>query len=171
MKPFRNPFLLLLFCGFFSTLSSQQKHDSISKKTILEKIWGEPLENGIILMPLGTHTRDGDIFDVLYTGISYNSVELAVFKNSFRDWTMILTYKRTWHLTNSFYLTGGGGLLYGYKGKLQNVKGIPLNKSFLFTGAINPVVGLDVDYRISKKISIHGSITPLVIIYGIKYYL
>ena len=163
--------LSVLFFFIIISASSQQRRDAISKKTFLEKLWGEKLEDGIIFMPLGSHTTAPDVFDVLYTGFSYKNVELAVFKNSYRDWTMILLYKRVWYLSESLYFTGGAGLIYGYKGKLQEIEGIPFKESVLFSGDINPVVGLDVDYRISKKISIHASITPLVVIYGIKYYL
>ena len=48
-------------------------------------------------------------------------------------------------------------------------EGIPLRDSFLFNEKINPVMALEIDYKISKIISIHSSLTPLVIIYGLRY--
>jgi hypothetical protein len=50
-----------------------------------------------------------------------------------------------------------------------NVEGTPLRDSFLFNGKINPVIALEVDYKISKKLCIHSSLTPPVIIYGLRY--
>ncbi|MGK0414540.1 MAG: hypothetical protein ACJA1B_002767 [Polaribacter sp.] len=161
-------FIILLISA--TNIFSQKSIDSLQKKTFIKKLWGEKLEDGFIFMPLGSHTVRPDVFDVWYTGVSYKNIELSVFRNSFRDWTLGIYYKRVWYFSEKFYATFAGGMFYGYKGKLQTVKEIPFRDSFIVTGDINPALGLDVDYRISKKISIHGSVTPLIIIYGFKYY-
>jgi len=65
----------------------------------------------------------------------------------------------------------GGGIMYGYDGRLQNTEGIPFRDTFLIKGDINPVVGVELDYRFYKKWSVHTSIAPRIIIYGFRYLL
>lgn len=164
---------LLIVTVFLATthLIAQQQNDTIVKKSFFKKIWGTPLKSGITFMPMGTHTIEPDVFDVWYTSYNYKNLELSVFKNSFSDWTLGLLYKRGYYFSEKFHVAYGGGIVYGYKGKLQTVDYLPLKNSFLFTGAISPIVGLDLDYKISKKISIRSSVSPLIIIYGFRYYL
>ena len=164
---------LLIITIFIVTthLIAQQKKDTIVRKSFFKKIWGAPLKSGITFMPVGTHTIEPNVFDVWYGSYNYRNLELSVFKNSFSDWTLGLFYKRGYYFSEKFHIAYGGGIVYGYKGKLQTVDYIPFRDSFLFTGAISPIVGLDIDYKISKKVSIRSSISPLIIIYGFRYYL
>ena len=166
----KNILFILVIVLSISTLSAQQEKDTIIKKTFLQKLWGERLEDGLVFMPIGFHTSDFDFFDVWYTSYSYKSVELAVFKNSFKDWTLGLIYKRTLYLSEKFHINYAGGIVYGYKGTLGDIRTFPFHDSFLFTGNINPILGIDVDYRITKNMSLHSSISPLIVVYGIKYY-
>ena len=145
--------------------SQMQKEE----KTTFQTIIGDKLESSIIFMPLGFHTKTPDIFFVWYTAFNYEGIEISLFQNSYRDLTFGLSHKRVWRLTDKFFANYGIGILYGYNGRLQNIEGIPLRDSFLFKGKINPVVALEVDYKISKRLSIHSSLTPLVIIYGLRY--
>ena len=156
------------FLFFFITCnlySQTQKNE----KSIFQSIIGEKLETSIIFMPLGFHTKHPDIFGVWYIGYNYKGFEISLFQNSFLDITFGFSHKRVWRFTDKFSANYGVGILYGYGGRLQDVEGIPLRNSFLFKGKINPVVAFEVDYKISKKISIHSSLTPLVIIYGLRY--
>ena len=154
--------LLLISFFLINTLYPQ-------KKSILQKIIGDELRSAISFLPFGTHTKDLDIFDAWFIGGNYKSYAFSAFKNSFLEWTFILGYKRAWNFTKKFGVIYGVGIMYGYQGKLQHVEGIPLRDSFLITGAINPVVDLELDYKISKHLSIHSVLTPLVIIYGLQY--
>ena len=157
--------LFFLFLQTLTTYSQVQKQE----KTIFQTIIGEKLETSIIFMPLGFHTKTPDIFGVWYTGYNYKGFEVSLFKNSYRDLTFGFSHKRVWRFTDKFSANYGVGILYGYEGRLQNVEGIPLRDSFLFNVKINPVIALEVDYEISKKLCIHSSLTPLVIIYGLRY--
>lgn len=159
---------LLLFFLFLQT-SSVYSQTQKEEKTIFQTIVGEKLETSIILMPLGFHTKTPHIFGVWYTGYNYKGFEISLFQNSYRDVTFGFSHKRVWRITDKFFANYGIGILYGYDGRLQNVEGIPLRDSFLFNGKINPVMALEIDYKISKNISIHSSLTPLVIIYGLRY--
>ena len=84
---------------------------------------------------------------------------------------MALFYKRAWNFTKRFSMNVGGGIMYGYDGRLQNTEGIPFRDTFLIRGDINPVVGVELDYRFYKKWSVHTSIAPRIIIYGFRYLL
>ena len=157
--------------SFFSFFANTRHTFSSSKtrKTIFQTIIEEKLETSIIFMPLGIHTKTPDIFGVWYTGYNYKGFEISLFKNSYRDLTFGFSHKRAWRFTDKFSANYGVGILYGYDGRLQNIEGIPLRDSFLFNGKINPVIALEVDYEISKKLCILSSLTPLVIIYGLRY--
>ena len=153
-------FVLIFPCLLFS-----QKKD----KNFFQKLIGNEVKSAFAFLPLGTHTTDPDIFDTWFIGGNYKSFGACMFKNSFRDWTFIMGYKRAWDFTKNFSVLYGIGIMYGYKGKLQDVEGIPLRKTFLITGPVNPVVDLELDYKISRHFSIHAVLTPLVIIYGLQY--
>ena len=155
-------FLLLQINNSYSQTQNQEK-------TIFQTLIGEKLETSIIFMPLGSHTRPPDIFGVWFMGYNYKGFEISLFQNSFRALTFGFSHKRVWKFTDKFSANYGIGILYGYDGRLQNVEGIPLRDSFLFNGKINPVIALEVDYEISKKLCVHSSLTPLVIIYGLRY--
>ena len=161
--------LLCLFTVSFSSFS--QEKNQPEKKEFFKKILGNELESSIVFMPIGSHTVNPDIVGIWYTSYNYKSFEVGVFKNSYKDWTMSFLYKRSWKFSKIFSVIYGGGFLFGYNGKLKNHRNIPLSNTFLYSGNVSPVVGLNVDYKISKKLSIHSSLTPLIFIYGLKYYL
>lgn len=162
---------ILLILTIFSFSSFAQEVKEVEQKSFFKKILGDPLESSITFMPVGTHTRKVDVFGVWYVGYNYKSFEVAAFSNSFSELTIGLFYKRAWNFTKRFSAIYGVGIMYGYHGKLQDVEGVPFRNSFLMTGEINPVAGFELDYKISKRFAIHANITPLVIIYGFKYYL
>lgn len=153
--------LLLTVCN----INSQES------KTFWETLKGKTPETSITFLPVGSHTKDFDLIDVWYTGFNYKSVEFAGFKNSFGDLTLTLLFKRQIELKGNFSLIYGFGVMYGYDGKLQDVKRIPLRNTFLFTGALSPLGGVTVDYKVGKKLSLQLNITPVVIVYGVRYIL
>ncbi len=153
----------LLFLVFLN-LEAQKKPQSL-----WEILKGKELESSITFLPVGIHTKDLEVFGVWYTSYNYKSYELAVFKNSFGDFTIAALYKRKQEITKNFSVIYGLGVMHGYHGKMQNVDGIPFRKTFLWTGEINPVGGLSLDYKISKKTSLQLSLTPLVFVYGFRY--
>ena len=160
--------------------SNQKKRTLVCK--ILKTIWGDPLESSITAMPIGLHTdfekhsskkrsTINGLHEALYFAGNYKTIELAGFQNSFGDLTVALFYKRAWNFTKRFSMNVGGGIMYGYDGRLQNTEGIPFRDTFLIRGDINPVVGVELDYRFYKKWSVHTSIAPRIIIYGFRYLL
>lgn len=151
-----------------------QAQNEKKKKSIIGVLWGDPIPNAFTFMPTGTHYVYGpDVIGAWYSGLMIKGFELSVFLNSKNDWTTGLIYNRAWNITKKFAINCGGGVLYGYKGKLSTTRGIPvkLAQSFLFTGPFNPVVGVGFDYKLSERTSIHASLAPLIIIYGLRFYL
>ncbi len=143
------------------------------KKNFFQVLWGQSPENGITFLPVGTHTKGfkiNDVFGVFYSSYNYKSLEVAVFRNSFKDWTTGVLYKREIPITQKWSVNYGAGIFYGYKAKLSKIDGIPFKKE-AFSGALNPVLGGGINYRFSKKWAASVLIAPLINIYGIKYYL
>lgn len=137
---------------------------------ILSANFGAASKNGVYIFPAGFHTNNiKKNINFKFFGISYKNIHLANFENSFKDPVISLGINRLLYSKNKFTIGYTAGLLYGYKGKLSNVKGIPLRKSFLFTSNINPVIGLSSAYKIHPNIHLATFIEPLVIIYGIKF--
>ncbi len=163
----RNPIKVILLLAnilWANILFSQ------NKKYIFEKIVGEESETAIAFLPFGTHIVTPDISEVWFIGYNYKSYGISVFKNTYQNWTFVLGYKRVWNFTQRFSITYDIGIMYGYQGKLQYVKGLPFRDTLLFKGPLNPVISFELDYKILKHISIHSIITPtLVIIYGLQY--
>ena len=169
MPYYRNRIFLLLLFTLAAVLNSYGQTEEKEKKTLIKTLWGNPIENSVTFMPLGTHyVYDQDIFATWYTSVTIKSFEAMVFLNSKNMWTTGLLYKRAIPLSEKFAINYGGGLMYGYKGTLETTRGIPKSLSFMFKGAINPVVGLGFDYKISKKLSIHADLAPLILIYGVR---
>tara|TARA_B110000046_G_scaffold185695_2_gene228657 strand:- start:5962 stop:6450 length:489 start_codon:yes stop_codon:yes gene_type:complete len=148
------------------SLKAQDKN-----KTIWEFIKGEELKSSVTFLPFGSHTSDLDVIDIWYTSYNYKSYEIAAFKNSFGEFTLAALYKRKQQVTEKFSVIYGLGVMYGYHGELRDVESIPFRNTFLFTGEINPVGGVNLDYRVAKKLSLQISLTPVVILYGFRYLL
>jgi len=158
----------ILILLIFSYLASQSQD---KKKTIWQFIKGEEVKSSVTFLPFGSHTSNLDVINVWYTSYNYKSYEVAAFKNSFGEFTLAAFYKRKQQVTKNFSVIYGLGVMYGYHGKLRDVESIPFRKTFLFTGEINPVGGVNLDYRVAKKISLQISLTPVVILYGFRYIL
>jgi hypothetical protein len=159
-----NILILLMFSSL--ALKSQDK-----KKTIWETVKGKELETSITFSPVGNHTKDFNFLDVWYTSYNYKSIELAVFKNSYDDLTVAIIYKRQIEIIKKLNFIYGLGIMRGYGGKLEDVPGIPFRNSFLFKGNINATGGVSLDYRIAKKISVQLNVTPVVLVYGVRFIL
>lgn len=163
--------ILAIFLASNLFAFSQKKDDSDTKekKSFWKTIYGVAPESSIIFMPIAHHFIDPDTIFPLYTGVNYKSYELSVYRNSQNNTTYSLLFKRKLNLSENLSFIGGAGIMYGYHGKLQYVRGVPFKKT-LFSGKINPVVGLEFNYKLSKKISINTSIIPPVVIaYGLRY--
>tara|TARA_B100000809_G_scaffold257223_1_gene298425 strand:+ start:5797 stop:6381 length:585 start_codon:yes stop_codon:yes gene_type:complete len=157
------------------TLDPDLEKEARKERSFGRKLWGDKVENNVTFMPFGYHTdrvknADAPIVQYFwYTSISYNSFELAGFKNSFGDASLALFYKRKIILTQRFSVHIGGGLIYGYHGRLQNTPGVPFANTILITGPLTPVLGVSFDYRITNKVSLHLSGAPLIILYGFRF--
>ncbi|WP_299058683.1 hypothetical protein [uncultured Polaribacter sp.] len=155
----------------FSVLLFATLHLKAQEKTFWNKLKGEELETSVTILPFGTHYTALQFNEVYYVGFNYKSFELARFTNSFGEPSLTALYKRKIAFTENFSMQYGFGFMYGYHGKLQDVETIPFRNSFLFTGQINPLGGINLDYKLAKKLSFNLAITPVVAIYGLRYIL
>jgi hypothetical protein len=160
---------ILLFAILITSCFTAFSQDEVKKKSVFKTLLGNQIESSVIFLPCATHTIRPDFFGAWYTGYSYKGLEAAVFLNTYRDWTAALLYKRAWNLTKRFSVDYSFGLLYGYKGRLHNIHKIEITNNFLFSGPVNPVAGLELDYRISKRLFFRVDIVPLVVLYGFRY--
>lgn len=167
--PYKNIRLFIILIFTFAIGLNASAQTEKKKESLIKTLWGDPIENSITLMPFGTHyIYDQDIFTTWYTSVTIKSIEAMVFLNSKEQWTTGLLYKRALPISEKFALNFGGGLMYGYDGTLETTRGIPKSLSVLFSGPINPVVGVGFDYKIFNKLSLHVDLAPLIVIYGVR---
>jgi len=163
-------FVLLMFINIIN-INAQEEEEVEQKNSIWQTLKGKELKSSISFLPLGIHSSDWAPFGVWWTSYNYKSIEFAAFNNSFDKLTLAILYKREIPLTHKISFIYGLGIMHGYGGRLQNTKGIPFRKSFLFTGDINPIGGALLDYRIAKKISIQLNMSPAVYATGVRFIL
>lgn len=138
---------------------------------LIDFIIGEPVKDGVMYLPFGIHTKtkNKDVAKNHLVGIVYNSLIFGTFINSFHDrvWSIALTRNIiSYHGFGVDYFIGA---LYGYKGQLSTVSGIPLRNTFLFKKNLNPVASLDAYYELSDHLQLQAMFTPLVVLGGVKY--
>lgn len=162
MKNFCYLILLIFSVGF-----TQEKNN------FLETLWGEYPKTGITYMPVGTHTYGSKIHkphETHYIGYNYKFLEIATFINSYHDWSISAMYKRMIPIGKRWSINYGGGIVYGYDGRLQDQQGIPFKK-VLFSGPFNPIFGGGVNFKISDRWLVSVIIAPQINLYGLKYLL
>ncbi len=157
-----NKKLILLFLIFYT---------GIVYANVFTFLWGKPVKNSVFYLPIGSHTKNGHrklkYFQLM--GGVYKTFYLMTFINSFNDrvWSAgIQRYIWQFHRISVGY---GAGLMYGYKGNLSTVNGIPLRNTFLFKYNLNPgIVGL-FDITITKRVQMSFVVAPLVVAGGIRF--
>lgn len=144
---------------------------SPNNSTFLEMIYGKTPKNGVVIQPYGIHTKklNEGLTENYLVGVVYNSIAAGTFINSFHNRTIYLGVTRNLYSSNGFGIDYFLGALYGYHGKLSTVSGVPFRDSFLCKYNINPAVSIDAYYEISEAVRLELTITPLVILGGIKY--
>ena len=168
---FNNFYLGNCILFFFMVFNIINVNSQENKQSIFKILKGKELETSVKFLPIGLHTSDGSIVNAFYVGYNYKSFEIAAFKNSYDDITLLALYKREIELYKKLSFIYGLGVMHGYNGKLQNVKGIPFRNSFLYSGAINLSGGFILDYRAYNKISLQINISPVVLVFGVRYLL
>ena len=153
-------------------INFKKKQKKLLEKTSIWKILkGNELESSIKFLPFGLHTKDGSFVNTFYIGYNYKSFEIAAFNNSYDDLTILALYKREIQLYEKLSLIYGLGIMHGYVGKLQSVSGIPFRNSFLYSGPINLSGGIIIDYRAFKNLSLQLNISPVVLVFGVRFIL
>ncbi len=134
----------------------------------LKAIWGTTPADGGYYLPVGFHNDSRGPKNFALLGGIYKTVFGMTFINSYGDRTWALGIERDVCRFQRLTLAYGGGLMYGYGGRLVDAHSLPLRDTFLFEHAINPVIGAPVRVDISKHVQIEGFITPVVMLVGFK---
>ncbi|WP_156826924.1 hypothetical protein [Geopsychrobacter electrodiphilus] len=139
--------------------------------SVLKFVYGKSVRDGILILPYGIHTqtKSKSIAHNNCFGLVYNSFSVGTFINSFHERTWYLVAIRNLIAYHGFGLDYFAGVLYGYKGKLATVSGVPFRNSFLFKHNFNPILSLDTWYELTDHIQLQVTYTPLVVLGGIKY--
>lgn len=139
--------------------------------------YGTTPKNGIFYLPYGFHTtnrdykgntRSRDFRSFQLMGGVYHSFYLSTFINSFSDRVWSLGIERDVFKLYRLHFGYGAGLMYGYRGKLADVDGIPFRRTFLVKHNINPLIVLTSHIDISEHVELKFVLEPLVIAGGIK---
>lgn len=136
-----------------------------------EFVYGKAPGDGVVFLPLGMHTKSDrrELSNNILTGVVYHSLSVGTFINSFDDRTWYLVVMRNVFSSRSFGIDYFAGVLHGYKGNLAHVEGVPLRNSFLFTDNLNPIISANVWYEVADHLKLQATLTPLVLLGGIKY--
>lgn len=131
-------------------------------------LWGKPVKSSIFYLPIGTHTRYLVLTYFQLIGGNYKTFYVMTFINSFDDRvvsTGVERYIWQWRRLSVGY---GAGLMYGYKGNLSTVGGIPFKDTFLFKYNLNPVIAGIADIALTKRVQMTFVLAPLVVATGIR---
>lgn len=154
---------IVIFCFIFFTTTTYAN--------ILTFLWGRPVKNSIFYLPIGSHTRNGHrqlkFFQLM--GGTYKTFCLMTFINSFGDRVFSAGVERYIFQYRRFFLGYGAGIMYGYKGNLSTVHGIPFRHTFLFEHNLNPVVVGIADITLTQRIQFSFVFSPLLVAGGIRY--
>ncbi len=130
--------------------------------------WGTPPSNGVFYMPAGLHHYATDPKYIGMVGGIYKALFGMTFTNSYDDRTWALGIQRDFYHAGRLRLGYAAGLMYGYHGRLAESHRFPLQNTFLFTGDVNPVIGVPVHIDTSTRLQLEVFITPIVSLLGIK---
>lgn len=134
-------------------------------------IYGKPPKDGIIFQPIGFHTKTIDKRPAHNSliGMVYHSFSAGTFINSFDDRTWYFVVMRNIYSEHGFGIGYMAGALYGYKGNLSTVNGVPFRHTLLFEHNINPIIAIDAWYEVTDSFHLQATFTPLVVLVGVKY--
>ncbi|HXH71654.1 MAG TPA: hypothetical protein VNI58_02445 [Mariprofundaceae bacterium] len=172
--------VILISCGtsaYASEESSAQAAPQVEapsdeeQNAFLTFLYGKTPKDGIVFLPYGMHTqtKSKKIAHNNLIGVVYDSFSAGTFINSFNDRTWYLVLIRNIYASHGFGIDYFAGALYGYKGKLATVRGVPFRNSFLFKHNLNPVISVDGWYEFSDHLQMQVMLTPLVVLGGVKY--
>ena len=154
-----------------SNSSENSSDDRSIAKRLIDFIYGNPVRDGILVLPFGVHTRSDNhaISMNNLIGLFQNSVGFGTFVNSFDNRIWYLVNARNLVSYHDFGLDYYVGVIYGYEGFLSTLETIPFHNSFLFKGNLNPVVSVSAYYTISDQFQLQVMYTPGIALAGVKY--
>jgi hypothetical protein len=144
------------------------------KPGLLRRLYGTVPAPTVLYHPWRSHYWPYQ--DLGYThlyGASYKSIAYFSFINTYRERCHMIAFRRNWFDGKRLDIAVGGGVNYGYEGRLYFAQSIPLwiRETYLFKTDFNPMAGLDFSYRISEGFHAQLVFSPIFVTWGAAYQL
>jgi hypothetical protein len=144
------------------------------KPGVLRRLYGTVPAPAVLYHPWRSHYWPYQ--DIGYThlyGASYKSLAYFSFINTYSERCHLIAFRRNWYDGKRLDIAVGGGVNYGYEGRLYFAQSIPqwIRETYLFKTDFNPMAGLDFSYRISEGFHAQLVFSPIFVTWGAAYQL
>jgi hypothetical protein len=144
------------------------------KPGVLRRLYGTVPAPAVLYHPWRSHYWPYQ--DIGYThlyGATYKSLAYFSFINTYRERCHLIAFRRNWYDGKRLDIAVGGGVNYGYEGRLYFAQSIPqwIRETYLFKTDFNPMAGLDFSYRISEGFHAQLVFSPIFVTWGAAYQL
>jgi hypothetical protein len=144
------------------------------KPGVLRRLYGTVPAPAVLYHPWRSHYWPYQ--DIGYThlyGASYKSLAYFSFINTYSERCHLIAFRRNWYEGKRLDIAVGGGVNYGYEGRLYFAQSIPqwIRETYLFKTDFNPMAGLDFSYRISEGFHAQLVFSPIFVTWGAAYQL
>ena len=141
---------------------------------MLRRLYGTVPAPAVLYHPWRSHYWPYQ--DIGYThlyGASYKSLAYFSFINTYSERCHLIAFRRNWYDGKRLDIAVGGGVNYGYEGRLYFAQSIPqwIRETYLFKTDFNPMAGLDFSYRISEGFHAQLVFSPIFVTWGAAYQL
>lgn len=142
------------------------------KPGLIRRLYGTVPAPSVLYHPWRSHYWPYQ--DIGYThlyGATFKSIAYFSFINSYSERCHLIAFRRNWYDGERLDIAVGGGVNYGYDGRLYFAQSIPrwIRETILFSTDFNPMVGLDFSYRISKGFHAQLVFSPIFVTWGATY--
>lgn len=142
------------------------------KPGLIRRLYGTVPAPSVLYHPWRSHYWPYQ--DIGYThlyGATFKSIAYFSFINSYSERCHLIAFRRNWYDGERLDIAVGGGVNYGYDGRLYFAQSIPrwARETILFSTDFNPMVGLDFCYRISKGFHAQLVFSPIFVTWGATY--
>ena len=146
----------------------------VAKPGVLRRLYGTVPAPSVLYHPWRSHYWPYQ--DIGYThlyGATYKSLAYFSFIKTYRERCHLIAFRRNWYDGKRLDIAVGGGVNYGYEGRLYFAQSIPqwIRETYLFKTDFNPMAGLDFSYRISEGFHAQLVFSPIFVTWGAAYQL
>ena len=142
------------------------------KPSLIRRLYGTVPAPSVLYHPWRSHYWPYQ--DIGYThlyGATFKSIAYFSFINSYSERCHLIAFRRNWYDGERLDIAVGGGVNYGYDGRLYFAQSIPrwARETILFSTDFNPMAGLDFSYRISQGFHAQLVFSPIFVTWGATY--